>query len=203
MPTPPAWSSPPRRATTTAAGSSRPPGTAREDIAVAATNQSGQKASFSNFGGYVAIAAPGAERALDVRLHTQLHRAGTPSDTAYGYLSGTSMATPFVSAAAALIKEECPSFGPDQIKAELVNHAGRGRARVRVPQPRRRPGRRRRLPADQPGGTAGRSPSVHTERSIRSAMRQPAGVRTSRSWYSPPTKKMPRDPSGFVVTIGL
>jgi hypothetical protein len=34
------------------------------------------------------------------------------------------MATPFVSAAAALVKEECPSFGPDQVKAELVNHAG-------------------------------------------------------------------------------
>ena len=28
-------------------------------------------------------------------------------------------------------------------------------------------------------------------------------VRASWSWYSPPTKKMPRDPSGFVVTIGL
>ena len=46
------------------------------------------------------------------------------SDTAYGYLDGTSMATPFVSAAAALIKEECPGFSASQIKAELVNHAG-------------------------------------------------------------------------------
>jgi subtilisin family serine protease len=93
-----------------------------EDIAVAATNQSGQKASFSNFGGYVAIAAPG-QQVLSTCAFTSCI-GGAPSNTAYGDLSGTSMATPFVSAAAALIKEECPSFGPDQIKAELVNHAG-------------------------------------------------------------------------------
>jgi hypothetical protein len=46
-----------------------------------------------------------------------------PSDVSYGFLDGTSMATPFVSAAA-LVKEECPTFGPDQVRAELVNHAG-------------------------------------------------------------------------------
>lgn len=100
-----------------------PAGYSAEDIAVAATNQSGQKASFSNFGGYVAIAAPG-QSVLSTCAYTDCIAPGTPSNTAFGYLSGTSMATPFVSAAAALIKEECPSFLPDQIKAELVNHAG-------------------------------------------------------------------------------
>ena len=94
-----------------------------EDIAVAATNQAGQKASFSNFGGYVAIAAPG-ENVLSTCAYTDCIAPGVPSNTTYGLLSGTSMATPFVSAAAALIKEECPSFLPDQVKAELVNHAG-------------------------------------------------------------------------------
>jgi subtilisin family serine protease len=106
-----------------------PAGYSAEDIAVAATDQSGQKASFSNFGAYVAIAAPGetveSTCAYTDTAHDCLNTGSeTPSDTAYGYLSGTSMATPFVSAAAALIKEECPTFGPDQIKAELVNHGG-------------------------------------------------------------------------------
>ena len=92
-----------------------------EVIAVAALNQSGQKASFSNWGPYVSIAAPG-QQVLSTCAYT-LCIGGTPSDAAYGYLSGTSMATPFVAAAAALVKEECPGITPDQVKAELVNHA--------------------------------------------------------------------------------
>jgi len=101
-----------------------PAGYNAEDIAVAATTQSGQKAGFSNFGGFVAIAAPG-ENVLSTCAYTpSCIGSPTPSNTAYNTLSGTSMATPFVSAAAALVKEECPSFGPDQVKAELVNHAG-------------------------------------------------------------------------------
>jgi subtilisin family serine protease len=95
-----------------------------EDIAVAATNQSGQKAAFSNFGGYVAIAAPGENVVSTCAYTPSCIGSPTPSNSAYNDLSGTSMATPFVSAAAALVKEECPSFLPDQIKAELVNRAG-------------------------------------------------------------------------------
>ena len=94
-----------------------------EVIAVAALSQSGLKAGFSNWGGYVSIAAPG-ENVLSTCAYTDCIAPGTPSDSFYGLLSGTSMATPFVAAAAALVKEECPSFTPDQVKAELVNHAG-------------------------------------------------------------------------------
>ena len=101
-----------------------PAGYTGEDIAVAALNQFGQKASFSNWGGYVAIAAPGQSVFSTCAYTPSCIGSPTSSDTAYGDLSGTSMATPFVSAAAALLKEECPSFGPDQIKAELVNHTG-------------------------------------------------------------------------------
>jgi subtilisin family serine protease len=101
-----------------------PAGYSAEDIAVAATTQLGQKASFSNWGGYVAIAAPGESVWSTCAYTPSCIGSLTTSNSAYGYLSGTSMATPFVSAAAALVKEECPSFGPDQIKAELVNHAG-------------------------------------------------------------------------------
>ena len=103
-----------------------------EGIAVAATDQSGGLASFSNFGAYVAIAAPGAPKILSTCAWTPVcitadAAPGTtefPSNTAYGNLEGTSMATPFVSAAVALIKEECPLYNLSQIKATLQHHSG-------------------------------------------------------------------------------
>jgi subtilisin family serine protease len=47
------------------------------------------------------------------------------SNTTDGQLSGTSMATPFVSAAVALVKEECPSYTVAQVKA-LLQHNSAG-----------------------------------------------------------------------------
>jgi len=77
-------------------------------IAVAATQQSPPDtlASFSERGSWVDIAAPGAGIWSTVN--------GT-----YGYKSGTSMATPFVSAAAALILDMCPGTPPDTVEAML------------------------------------------------------------------------------------
>ncbi len=103
-------------------------------IAVAATDDSGGLAPFSNDGPFVALAAPGDEvlstctwtlpTAPPNQAPCLFGPGETASDSAYGYLSGTSMATPYVSAAAALVKEECPAFSPSEVKAELVNHAG-------------------------------------------------------------------------------
>jgi subtilisin family serine protease len=98
-----------------------------EVLAVAATDSNGYLASFSNFGGYVAIAAPGVN-VLSTCTWVQSGPCvggATLSDTAYGQLSGTSMATPFVSAAVALIKEECSSrsYTLAQIKALLQHHS--------------------------------------------------------------------------------
>jgi serine protease len=99
-----------------------------EVLAVAATDQGGNLASFSNFGGYVAIAAPGVNiLSTCTWLQGQPCVGGTTlSNTAYGTLQGTSMATPFVSAAVALIKEECGSnhYTLAQIKALLAHHSG-------------------------------------------------------------------------------
>src|SRR5205823_4062329 len=48
--------------------------------------------------------------------------SGTPSNV-YFTLSGTSMATPVVSGAAALLLQKSPSLTPDQVKARLMKTA--------------------------------------------------------------------------------
>lgn len=67
-------------------------------LSVAATDQNDAKASFSNYGNWVKVAAPG------VGIYSTL--PDTPNvfkQTSYGYGSGTSMATPFVSGLAGLL----------------------------------------------------------------------------------------------------
>jgi serine protease AprX len=48
---------------------------------------------------------------------------GTGTSSAYLRLSGTSMATPMVSGAAALLLQQYPSLTPDQVKARLMKTA--------------------------------------------------------------------------------
>jgi type VII secretion-associated serine protease mycosin len=81
-----------------------------EAIAVASTTSSGARSSFSNYGSYVDIAAPGS---------------GVHSTTPSGYesWSGTSMATPYVSAAAALVAARHPHLSPTQIRDLLERSA--------------------------------------------------------------------------------
>src|SRR5258706_15504688 len=49
--------------------------------------------------------------------------SGVGNSTNYLRLSGTSMATPVVSGAAALLLEQYPSLTPDQVKARLMKTA--------------------------------------------------------------------------------
>jgi thermitase len=67
-------------------------------IAVAATDQNDAKASFSTYGSWVDVAAPGVNIYSTLPNHT--NSIGTMT---YGYLSGTSMSTPFVAGLAGLI----------------------------------------------------------------------------------------------------
>jgi len=80
-------------------------------IAVSATDQNDQIASFSNTGEGTAIAAPGVEI------------LSTLVGSTYGNLSGTSMATPYVAGVAALVRSANPNLTAAQVRERLMNTA--------------------------------------------------------------------------------
>ncbi|MGE3825461.1 MAG: S8 family serine peptidase, partial [Bacteroidia bacterium] len=78
-------------------------------IAVGATDQNDAKSSFSNYGNWIDVMAPG------VSIYSTL----TESGNTYGNLSGTSMATPLVAGLAALVLSDEPGLTPAQVKAKM------------------------------------------------------------------------------------
>lgn len=91
-------------------------------IAVAATGKGGGKASYSNFGSNVTIAAPGGDR--DAGIWSTLNM-GTMGPGADGYASyaGTSMATPMVSGVVALMLSANKNLTPYQVSDLLTSSA--------------------------------------------------------------------------------
>lgn len=91
-------------------------------ITVAATSKAGGKASYSNFGTNVALAAPGGDSGAGL-LSTLNAGTTTPGADSYASYMGTSMATPVVSGVAALMLSANPALTPDQVSAMLKSTA--------------------------------------------------------------------------------
>jgi subtilisin family serine protease len=85
-------------------------------LGVAATDSNDQKANFSNFGHFcVDVSAPGQ------RILTTAFLPNNPSDNILIYGSGTSLAAPMVSGAAALIKSAYPNLSNVDLENILMS----------------------------------------------------------------------------------
>jgi serine protease len=94
-------------------------------IAVAATNRSGGRASYSNFGAVVDVAAPGGETVVmtDGVLSTLNYGTTSPGIVAYDFYQGTSMAAQHVAGAVALLYALKGSITPDEVESILEETA--------------------------------------------------------------------------------
>lgn len=91
-------------------------------ITVAATDRTGDRAFYSNFGSVVEVSAPGGETTTTANGVLSTLDSGTTvpaNDNAYTYYQGTSMAAPHVAGVASLIIGENPGISPAQVLSTL------------------------------------------------------------------------------------
>ncbi|MGH8856216.1 MAG: S8 family peptidase, partial [Telluria sp.] len=91
-------------------------------IAVAATGKTGGRASYSNYGTLVDVAAPGGDGSFSVISTLNAGTSAPGADNYAGY-QGTSMATPHVAGVAALMLSAKPTLTPDQVESMLKSSA--------------------------------------------------------------------------------
>ncbi|MEP7275441.1 MAG: S8 family serine peptidase [Betaproteobacteria bacterium] len=97
-------------------------------VTVAATGRTGGRASYSNFGTLVEIAAPGGDFALsppnDFGILSTLNSGATvPAAYIYAEYYGTSMAAPHIAGIASLMLSARPALTPSQVLSKLQTTA--------------------------------------------------------------------------------
>jgi subtilisin family serine protease len=90
-------------------------------IAVGAIGKTKRRVPFSNTGKHISIVAPGKEIISTLPLKASATRHS--DETQYASWDGTSMATPHVTAVAALILAINPDFTPAQVRERLISTA--------------------------------------------------------------------------------
>ncbi|WKB51304.1 S8 family peptidase [Eleftheria terrae] len=95
-------------------------------VTVAATNRSGARSYYSNYGAAVEVAAPGGETsgsAANGILSTLNAGRTSPGADSYAFYQGTSMASPHVAGVVALMLERNGSLTPTEVSTLLQNTA--------------------------------------------------------------------------------
>ena len=99
------------------------PANCQNVVTVAATNRSGGRAYYSNFGNVVDVAAPGGAQSFandsEGVLSTLNSGTTSPASANYEYYQGTSMATPHVAGVAGLMYAVKPNITPSEVESVL------------------------------------------------------------------------------------
>lgn len=95
---------------------------ANEDvIAVGSVNEAGRRSRFSNTGEHIDIVAPGSNILSTLPVRRNRHR----DEHEYAAWSGTSMAAPYISATAILLRARNPNLSVTQIRRAIVESASK------------------------------------------------------------------------------
>lgn len=102
------------------------PANCRGVIAVSAVGRNGARAGYSNYGANVDIAAPGGvmtTTSLNGVLSTANSGSAAPAQDIYGFMQGTSMASPHVAGVVAMMLARNPSLTPDEVETLIKSTA--------------------------------------------------------------------------------